>query len=74
MTTKTLEIELPAAVAEELAALVEEDWFTSEAEIVRLALAEYLRRRPFELQERFLRQDIAWALGQRGQEPTNDAD
>jgi predicted transcriptional regulator len=70
MTTKTLEIELPAAVAEGLATLVEEGWFTSEAEIVRLALDDYLRRRPFELQERFLREDIAWALGQAGEEET----
>jgi predicted transcriptional regulator len=37
---------------------------------VQLALAEYLRRRPFELEERFLREDIAWALGQTGEEET----
>ncbi len=70
MTTRTLEIELPAAVAEELAALVEEGLFASEAEAVRLALAEYLRRRPFELQERFQREDMAWGLGQTDAEET----
>jgi len=70
MTTRTLEIELPAGVAEELAALVEEGLFASEADAVRLALADYLRRRPFDLQERFLREDIAWALGQTGEEET----
>lgn len=61
---KTLQIELPDVLAAELAELVEEGWFATEAEIARLALAEYLRRRPFELPERFQREDIAWALGQ----------
>ncbi len=60
---KTLEMELPDALAERLEELVEEGWFTSEAEVARLALADYLRRRRFELQERFLCDDNAWALG-----------
>lgn len=63
---KTLEIELTDALAATVEELVEKGWFTGEAEVVRLALAEYLRHRPFELQERFLREDIAWALGQTG--------
>lgn len=59
---KTLEIELPDALAARMEELVEEGRFASEAEIVRLALTELLRRRPFELQERFQREDVAWAL------------
>jgi Arc/MetJ-type ribon-helix-helix transcriptional regulator len=64
---KTLEIELPDALAARLEELVEAGWFTSEAEIGRLALEELLRRRPFELQERFQREDVAWALDQKGE-------
>lgn len=59
---KTIRIELPDRLAADVAELVEEGWFTSEAEVARLAFADYVRRRPFELQERFMREDIAWAL------------
>lgn len=65
---KTIRIEVPDRLAGEVAELVEEGWFTSEAEVGRLALADYLRRRPFELQERFMHEDIAWALGRTGRE------
>lgn len=67
---KTLKVELPEALAAKLKELVEGGWFTSQAEIGRLALEELLRRRPFELQERFQREDLAWALEQRGGEET----
>jgi predicted transcriptional regulator len=67
---KTLEIELPDALAARMEELVEAGGFTSEVEIVRLALADYLQRRPFELQERFQREDVAWAVGQTGGEET----
>jgi len=67
---KTLEIELPAALAGTLEELVEEGPFTNEAEIVRLALDDFLRRRPFELQERFQREDVALALEQTDTEET----
>jgi Arc/MetJ-type ribon-helix-helix transcriptional regulator len=39
---KTLEIELPDALAARLEELVEAGWFTSESEIGRLALEELL--------------------------------
>lgn len=58
----TLKIELPDDLAARLKELVEAGWFTSEEEIARLALVEFVGRRRFELQERFQREDIAWAL------------
>lgn len=58
---KTLEIELPDALAEKLEELVKAGWFTSEDEIGRLALAEFVGRHRFELQEQLQREDIAWA-------------
>jgi Arc/MetJ-type ribon-helix-helix transcriptional regulator len=63
---KTLEIELPDALADKLDELVKAGWFTSENEIGRLALAEFVARHRFELQEQFQREDIAWALAQKG--------
>ena len=62
---KSIRVELPDKIAAELDMLVKEGWFRSEDEIVRLALTELIRRRRFELLERFQREDIAWALQQK---------
>lgn len=62
---KTLAIEVPEALAKKLKGLVDEGWFTSEDEIGRLALAEFVSRHRFELQEQFQRDDIAWALSRK---------
>ena len=65
---KTLEIEVPDALAEKLKGLVEAGWFVIEGEIGRLALAQFIDRHRFELAERYQCEDIAWALGQKGAE------
>jgi Arc/MetJ-type ribon-helix-helix transcriptional regulator len=65
---KVLHIEVPDQLAEEMEALIEAGWFTSEAEIARLALVEFIHRHRFELLERFQREDIVWALQQKGAE------
>jgi Arc/MetJ-type ribon-helix-helix transcriptional regulator len=59
---KSLQVELPDRLAAELDALVQAGWFHSSDELVRLALAEYLRRHRFELLEQFQLEDIEWAL------------
>ena len=59
---KTLALEVPDRVAQELESLVQAGWFNSEEEIVRLALAEFLRRNKLRLQEEHQREDIRWAL------------
>jgi Arc/MetJ-type ribon-helix-helix transcriptional regulator len=69
MVTKTLEVQLPEPVATELDALVKSGWFTNESEIVRFALLEFTRRNRFALIEQFQREDIAWALRQKGKKP-----
>ena len=61
---KVLQVELPDKVAAELEGLVRDGWFPSEAEIIRLALAEFVRH-PFTLTEQFQLEDIAWALQQK---------
>jgi Arc/MetJ-type ribon-helix-helix transcriptional regulator len=61
---KTISIELPERITDEIDALVENGWFANEAELVRAALWEFVRRNRFELGEQFQRADIAWAVRQ----------
>ena len=62
---KTLHIEVPDKLAQELDALVQAGWFSHEADVVRLVLWEFIRRHRLELIERFQHEDIAWALQQK---------
>lgn len=61
---KSLNVELPDRLAEEITRMVREGWFQSENELVRTALFEFLRAQRTELQERFHREDIAWAVAE----------
>lgn len=61
---KSLKIELPDRLADDVDRLVREGWFHSADELMRVALAEFLRTRQAELQERFQREDIAWAVAE----------
>ena len=61
---KTINLELPDRLADEVSLMVREGWFQSENELVRIALAEFLRTRQGELRERFQREDIAWAISE----------
>jgi len=63
---KSMTIELPDKLAQELVAMVEAGWFHDEGEVIRVALLDFLRRHRLELIERFQREDIAWALQQKG--------
>jgi Arc/MetJ-type ribon-helix-helix transcriptional regulator len=62
---KLLQLEVPDQLAAELDELIKKGWFQSPGEVVRFALLEFLRFHRFELTERFQREDIAWALGQK---------
>ena len=61
---KTINVDLPDRLADEMARFVRDGWFQSENELVRAALAEFLRTRMTQLQERFQREDIAWAVNE----------
>ena len=63
---KSIQVELPEKLAQELDAMVKKGWFKNEAEAVRLALLEFVRLHRLELLERFQREDIAWAVKQKG--------
>ena len=59
---KAIHVEFPDKVAAEIEAYVRAGWFASEAEVVRAAVMDFVRRRRIELLERFIRDDIEWAL------------
>jgi Arc/MetJ-type ribon-helix-helix transcriptional regulator len=60
---KTLAFEVPDRLAQELESLVRAGWFANEEELVRFALAEFLQRNKFRLQEEYQLEDIRWASG-----------
>ena len=63
---KAIQIELPDKIAVELEAYVKAGWFGSEAELIRAAVLDFVRRNRIDLLERLMRDDIAWALRTRG--------
>jgi Arc/MetJ-type ribon-helix-helix transcriptional regulator len=67
---KHIDLELPDALARELDGVVQAGWFSSDAEVVRQAVREFLRRQRFELLERQQMADIEWALRQRPEPPS----
>jgi len=64
LLVKSLNVEVPDQIAEDITRMVRDGWFYSEQELVRAALVEFLRTRRSELQERFQREDIAWAVAE----------
>lgn len=63
---KSIQVELPEKLAREIDAMVREGWFRDEADAVRMALLEFVRRHHLELLERFQRDDIDWATRHKG--------
>jgi Arc/MetJ-type ribon-helix-helix transcriptional regulator len=61
---KQLQVEFPDNIADQIEAFVRAGWFQNEHELVRAAVAEFLRNRQPELTEQFQREDIAWAIQQ----------
>ncbi len=59
---KTLTIECPDRLHEQLAKLVEAGWFKSPEEGVLEALRRYLSGHSVELQEKQIMEDVKWAL------------
>jgi Arc/MetJ-type ribon-helix-helix transcriptional regulator len=63
---KAIQVELPDKLAAEIEAYVKTGWFGSEAEVIRAALLDFVKRNRLELLEGFMREDIQWALSQKG--------
>jgi len=66
---KAMHVEFPDKLAAEIEAYVRAGWFGSEADVIRAAVSEFVRRHRIELLERFMRDDIEWALKQKNAAP-----
>ncbi len=58
---KLHQVEFPDKLAAEIDAYVKAGWYGSEAEVVRAAVMEFVRRNRMDMLERFMREDIQWA-------------
>ena len=63
---KAIQVELPDKLAAEIKVYVNAGWFDSEGEVVRAALMDFVKRHRIDLLERFMRDDIEWALKIKG--------
>lgn len=63
---KSMQVEISDQLAQEIETLVGKGWFADGSELMRMALIEFIRRHRFELMEQFQRDDITWALTQKG--------
>jgi Arc/MetJ-type ribon-helix-helix transcriptional regulator len=59
---KTIKVSLPEKLEIELENYVKDGWFTDEAEVVRIALQEFIRHNKLKLMEQFMKEDIECAL------------
>lgn len=59
---RTVKVPLPAKLGKEVENYVKGGWFTDEAEMLRTALQEFIRHNRLKLMERFMKEDIEWAL------------
>jgi Arc/MetJ-type ribon-helix-helix transcriptional regulator len=62
---KMLQVELPDAMAHEIADVVETGKFENASDVVRAALRDFISIRRFELLEQQQLKDIAWALNEK---------
>ena len=58
---KTLSIDLPDNMANQIENFVKSGFFTSEPDVILAAMTEFIRRNRIELMERFAMEDIDWA-------------
>jgi len=59
---KIVKVDLPEKLALEIENYVKGGWFNDESEVVRAALQEFISHHRLELIEKFMKQDIEWAL------------
>ena len=63
---KAIQLALPDKLAAEIEAYVNAGWFGSEGEAIRAALMDFVKHHRIDLLERFMRDDIEWALKIKG--------
>lgn len=62
---KTLKVEIPDGLEAEIKKYIESGWFKDEAELVRYSLREFICKNKLEFAEKFMEEDIKWALSLR---------
>lgn len=62
---KTIEIKIPEKLESIMKEYVKEGWFKDKSDIVLYSLMEFIHRNELELTEKFMEEDIKWALRQR---------
>ena len=59
---KTINVDIPEKLAVEIEKYVKGGWFSDEAELMREALREFIRHHRPMLTEKFMEEDIEWAV------------
>jgi Arc/MetJ-type ribon-helix-helix transcriptional regulator len=59
---KTIRVDVPEKLAVEIEKYIKNGWFGNEAELAREALREFIRHHRLALMEKFMEEDIKWAL------------
>jgi len=59
---KTINIDIPEKLAAEIENYIKGGWFSDESELMREALRDFLRHRRPMLTEKYMEEDIEWAL------------
>jgi len=59
---KTIQVDIPEKLVNEIEKYVKEGWFNNEGELMREALREFIRHHRPMLMEKYMEEDIEWAL------------
>ena len=59
---KTIQVDIPEKLVTEIEEYVKEGWFNNEGELMREALREFIRHHRPMLMEKYMEEDIEWAL------------
>jgi len=59
---KTIQVDIPEKLVNEIEEYVKEGWFNNEGELMREALREFIRHHRPMLMEKYMQEDIEWAL------------
>ncbi len=59
---RTINVDVPEKLAVEIERYIKGGWFSNEAELTREALREFIHHHHLTLMEKFMEEDIEWAL------------
>lgn len=59
---KTINVDIPEKLAVEIEKYIKGGWFSDETEVIREALREFIRHNRLVLMEKFMEEDIEWAI------------